>query len=274
MMLRGLPASGKTTFAKELVAQGWKRVNKDDLRAMIDNSKWNDKNEDNILEIRDIIIIHYLDAGYNVIVDDTNLAPIHEETLMDIADNCDVEFEVKEFDTPVYECIERDAKRGDKSVGSKVILSMYFKYVEKNFEYDENKTSAYIFDLDGTLAKMVDRSPYDYSKVANDIRNPSVSLINKMIGLFEIPIILCSGRKEECRLETEMWLQQNGIRYDFLFMRANGDDRKDAIIKEEIYRNHIEPAFNIIGVFDDRNQVVDMWRSLGLTCFQCNYGGF
>ena len=169
-MLKGLPGCGKTTYAMELVNQGWKRVNKDDLRAMIDGGKWNNKNEDNIIEIRDIIIIHYLDAGYNVVCDDTNLAPIHEETLMDIADNCDVEFEVKEFDTPVYECIERDAKRGDKSVGSKVILNMYFKYVEKNFEFDDSKQSAYIFDIDGTLARMDGRSPYDYTKVSSDKR--------------------------------------------------------------------------------------------------------
>lgn len=274
LMLKGLPGCGKTTYALKLVAKGWKRVNKDDLRSMIDGGKWSNVNEDGIVETRDLLIIQYLDEGFNVVVDDTNLAPIHEETLSEIADNCDAEFMVKEFNTPVYECIERDAKRGDKSVGSKVILNMYFKYIEKDFQYNDHKESAYIFDIDGTLARMTDRSPYDYSKVSTDKINPSVALICRLLSELKFPIILCSGRKEECRAETESWLLNNGIHYNTLFMRQTGDDRKDAIVKEEIYHNNIEPLYNIIGVFDDRNQVVDMWRSLGLTCFQVNYGGF
>src|SRR5207245_9019847 len=52
LLLKGLPASGKSTYAKELVLKGWKRVNKDDLRAMIDNGKWSHSNEDIIKEDR------------------------------------------------------------------------------------------------------------------------------------------------------------------------------------------------------------------------------
>ena len=88
-MLKGLPSSGKSTFCREeLIPKGWKRVNKDSLREMIDDSKWSKQNEKEIIEIRDLAIIHYLDNGYNVVVDDTNLAPIHKETLVEIADNC------------------------------------------------------------------------------------------------------------------------------------------------------------------------------------------
>lgn len=151
-MLKGLIASGKTTYAKELVAKGWKRVNKDDLRAMIDDSKWSKNNEKDIMEARDLLVIHYLDNGYNVVVDDTNFHPKHRETLIEIADNCDAEFEEKFFDVPVYECIERDAKRGDKSVGSKVILGMYFRFLSKKADYSDEKKDAFIFDIDGTLA--------------------------------------------------------------------------------------------------------------------------
>ena len=46
LILKGLPASGKSTYAKELVSKGWKRVNKDDLRSMIDGGKWSKKNEE------------------------------------------------------------------------------------------------------------------------------------------------------------------------------------------------------------------------------------
>ena len=57
-------------------------------------------------------------------------------------------------------------------------------------------------------------------------------------------------------------------------MRKTGDNRKDSIIKEEIYRNLIEPNYNIEFVLDDRNQVVDMWRRIGLTCLQVADGNF
>ena len=273
-MLKGLPASGKTTFAKELVAEGWKRVNKDDLRAMIDG-KWKQSNEANIIECRDLLIIQYLDSGFNVVVDDTNFAPEHAEALAEIADNCDAEFEEKFFDVPVYECIERDLKRGEKSVGSKVILGMYFKYLRKDVEWQENKQNAFMFDIDGTLARMVDRSPYDYSKVSTDVVNHNVAMILRCLrGNTGLPIIIMSGRSADCIVDTMKWLDDNNIPYDELFMRLNNDGRKDAIIKKELYYNYVEPFYNIIGVFDDRNQVVDMWRSLGLTTLQVDYGGF
>ena len=66
IMTRGLPASGKSTWAKEqVIASGGrtKRVNKDDLRAMIDNSVWSKQNEKNILAVRDFITKHYLLLG-------------------------------------------------------------------------------------------------------------------------------------------------------------------------------------------------------------------
>ena len=77
-----------------------------------------------------------------------------------------------------------------------------------------------------------------------------------------------SGRSEDARKDTEEWLAKNMIPYDNLYMRAEGDRRKDAIIKEEIYHEFIEPKFCVIGVFDDRNQCAKLWRSLGLRVAQ------
>jgi hypothetical protein len=59
-----------------------------------------------------------------------------------------------------------------------------------------------------------------------------------------------------------------------LFMRKNGDYRKDAIIKKEIFDNNIRGKFNIDFALDDRNQCCEMWRSLGLTCLQVANGDF
>jgi hypothetical protein len=57
-------------------------------------------------------------------------------------------------------------------------------------------------------------------------------------------------------------------------MREAGDSRKDSIVKQELYEKHIEPSYDVFVVLDDRNQVVDMWRSLGLVCLQVAPGDF
>ena len=57
-------------------------------------------------------------------------------------------------------------------------------------------------------------------------------------------------------------------------MRKAGDQRSDAIVKREIYEQQIRGKFNVHCVFDDRQSVVDLWRSLGLSCFQVADGDF
>src|SRR5574343_600920 len=100
IMLKGLPASGKSTWAKEQVDLGKgkvKRVNKDDLRAMLDNGRWSKANEKDVLDYRNCVVVNTILAGQTVIVDDTNLSPKHEAELRKIAYEHVAEFEVKEF---------------------------------------------------------------------------------------------------------------------------------------------------------------------------------
>ena len=272
-MLKGLPASGKSTYAKELVKKGWKRVNKDDLRLMIDDGKWSKQNEERVRDIECMMVKYFLDAGFNVVVDSTNFA--YERFWFSVAQMHKADFEVKFFDTPVMECIERDSKRGEKSVGAKVIMGMYDRYLKPSApEWSNDKQNAYIFDIDGTLAKMNGRSPYDYTKVSTDVPNHNITMIARTLAASGLPIIVVSGREASCREETEKWLKENSIPYSALFMREAEDKRNDAIVKREIYDNHLKDTYNILAVFDDRNRVVDMWRSLGLTTLQVDYGFF
>lgn len=82
------------------------------------------------------------------------------------------------------------------------------------------------------------------------------------------------GRNGKFRSITEEWLTKNNIVYQDLYMRLEGDFRKDVIIKSEIYENNIKNKVNVLFVLDDRNQVVDFWRSQGLTCLQVAEGEF
>lgn len=284
-MLKGLPASGKSTHAKELVKTGYKRVNKDDLRVMIDNGKWSQNSEKRIVEAQTAIVESYLAGNCNVVVDDTNFHQPHEARWRALAEKYKAVFEVKFFDTPLELCIERDATRGEKSVGEKVIRDMHKKYLEvmvvEKAEVSPVLPYCYIFDIDGTLAIMNGRSPYDWKSVGNDLPNePIMGILRALVemGKQSIPIYLVSGRDESCREETEAWLKfhrlSKGWDYADLYMRPAGDMRKDVLIKKEIYEREFKGKRNVLCVFDDRDQVVKFWREMGLTCLQVAEGNF
>lgn len=135
---------------------------------------------------------------------------------------------------------------------------------------------AVLVDIDGTLAlRTGDRSPYDWDRVGEDEPNPPViELVRVIRAAGQHRIILMSGRDESCRWQTEMWLDAQQVPYDELYMRTEKDNRKDSIVKEELHRKHVEGRYDVAWVVDDRQQVVQMWRSLGLTVFQCAEGDF
>ena len=284
ILTKGLPASGKSTWAKQYIKDhpDTKRVNKDDLRAMLDNSRWSSSNEKFILKARNYIVQLALDSGNSVIVDDTNLNPIHEEEMLRVAKENEVGFEVHDFsDVSVDECIKRDLARPN-SVGEKVIKDMYNKFIAKTestvpYPIDKTLLSCYIFDIDGTLALKSNRSPFEWGRVGEDTVNVPVASVYRMLESSlgnEYKFFIFSGRDSVCRKETEEWLQKYGIKYEGLFMRPENNMEKDSIIKARLFDENIRGKYNVAGVFDDRQQVVDMWRSMGITCFQVAEGNF
>ncbi|PRB14763.1 polynucleotide kinase [Microbacterium sp. MYb62] len=139
-----------------------------------------------------------------------------------------------------------------------------------------DRPRAWIFDVDGTLALIGDRSPYDMRNVAIDTPNHPVVVAAQAFAAHPDvdALIVVSGRDETARRSTEAWLTFNEIPFDRLLLRRTGDQRADNIVKAEIYDAHIEPHFTVIGVVDDRRSVVEMWRSRGLVCFQVAEGNF
>ena len=131
-----------------------------------------------------------------------------------------------------------------------------------------NKVKAIICDLDGTLCLFKHhRGPYDASKCSDDLPNKVVISILKRFQRTHT-LIFVSERSSEYREQTEGWIYKhvkpkNRCR---LFMREEGDNRRDSIVKQEIFDNYIKGDYDIFFVLDDRNQVVDMWRSNGFVC--------
>lgn len=89
-------------------------------------------------------------------------------------------------------------------------------------------------------------------------------------------IIFVTGRPEKCRDKTLAWLKHYIPSVDNadLFMRADGDHRPDYKVKEEIFKTCLDPNCEVYGVFEDRDQCVNMWRGLGLQCYQVNKGDY
>lgn len=289
IIMRGLPGSGKSTWAKQLVSENpnaYKRINRDDLRLMFDNGYTDKDTERFIRRVRDLLIEQALQAGKSVIVDDTNLSETNFQRITQIVNifnktnNQQVTIETKEIDTSLAECIARDAKRA-KPVGEKVIKQMheqFFAAKERVIQYmpqSPDLPKSIICDLDGTLAFLGDRNPYDAANCERDVLNEPIADILKTYHGLGYQILLLSGRSEMHRAPTVRWLEKYNIPYQVLLMRAAQDSRKDSIVKREIFDAHIANRYNIAFILDDRNQVVDMWRKdLKLPCLQVNYGDF
>jgi hypothetical protein len=136
-------------------------------------------------------------------------------------------------------------------------------------------------DVDGTVALMGKgesgrRHFYEWHRVAED--DPNVPVINlvQVLRAAGYPIVFLSGRDEVCREATNNWLIEHGAAQagDALYMRPHKDNRPDHEVKLEIYKRDIEPNNTVAWVIDDRDQVVRMWRSLGLTVLQVADGAF
>jgi len=286
IIMKGLPGSGKSTYAKQLLKEkpnSYKRINRDALRAMFDDNYNTRGNEKFIKKMRDVLILEALKAGKHVIVDDTNLSEKHLSRFKQMAQQYQketgepIEVIIKEMETSLSECIERDKKR-ERTVGEKVIRSMqraFSKDKERYIAQEATLPKAIICDLDGTLALMNGRNPFDAAKCTSDLLNQPVADLVFRYKEMGHKILLLSGRSDAFQQETISWLQQHKIPYDALWMRPEADKRKDSIFKRELYEMNIENKYFVEFILDDRNQVVNMWRDdLKLPCFQVYYGDF
>lgn len=194
-LLRGLPASGKSTWAKKQVAENnnIKRVNKDDLREMLDNSKWTKANEKFVLDVRDFIITQALEQGFSVIVDDTNLHHKHEIRMRELAREYGkthknhVQVSVINFDTTLQECIARDQRR-DKFVGAEVITSMYDRYINNDLSKEPLEKVWVISDTHFTHQMFIDEGirPANYNEQIIENWNKLVAKDDLVIHLGDV----------------------------------------------------------------------------------------
>jgi len=284
----GLPGCGKTTWAKQFIKKNPRfiRLNRDDLRRSIfpdddepNGYKFSKEKEDIVSFVQFSTAKEAINRGFSVIVDDTNLNPKTFNKWNDLATSEKVLLKKHDMtDIPLKVTLRRNQMRR-YSVPENVIMKMYNSYIntaaETPAEYSHKEGLPYciVFDIDGTLAHKKDRSPFDWNKVGNDEIDDVCCDLSRILRKY-YHIVLLSGRDEICKEETEKWLYDNKIEYDYLYMRPQGNFEKDRIIKWNLLKKHVLLHYNVKCIFDDRQQVVDMWREKGIKCLQVAPGDF
>jgi predicted kinase len=301
IITRGLPGSGKTTWAREWAAadpEHRAQVSRDDVRAMLHGGEifgdGHNSTERQATLARDAQVAALLAAGVSVACADVNLRSRYVRDLAAIGLRAGAEFRVQDFtDVPVEACIARDTSRTDKPpVGAEVITGMHRRFLAGRplplalpdlaeapdapgeiYIATAGTPEAILVDIDGTVALHGARSPFDESRVHED--RPNAAVITAVRALAKTHwVVFASGRTDACKAATESWLRRHvGVQFD-LYMRPAGDKRKDSIVKRELFDQHIRGQYDVRMVLDDRNQVVEMWRSLGLTVLQVADGNF
>lgn len=304
ILTQGLPGSGKTTWANEQAEQANRDscdgrpcermiiVCKDDIRRELGGTHSKER-EAEVVRIRDSRIANALQSGQSVISADTNFARTHKVRLEGLARQHGAAFSIQRFRTPIEECVRRDALRDESvRVGRSVIDGMV-----KSYKLDTDPTWygtdptllvprytptaglpwVILSDLDGTLAlfdEKAHRGPYDASRCDEDDANYPVLATLVSMRQNGWHVIYLSAREDTYRTKTEWWLKTVGAPAGPLYMRPALDGRKDWIVKSELFEAHIRGKYNVLYVLDDRNQVVNFWRRLGLTVFQVAEGDF
>ncbi len=274
IMMKGLPASGKTTKAKEMLEEygNFVRVNRDQLRPMLHgDARWSGKKEKLTVLTERILVANLLAADNSVIVDDTNLFQSHRDMWSNIAINSGAKFEVYDMDADYETCVERDLAR-DNSVGIHVIGSMALKAGLIG------RGEFILCDIDGTIADLSHRlyhirneegtKNWDafFSGVYGDKFRADVwdQVLDAVTP--DHMIVFLSGRSDVAREATEKWIgDHTGITCPLVLMRQAWDHRPDTELKSKMYDDHFGyPGHKVIKVFDDRPRVINMWKDKGL----------
>jgi len=139
-----------------------------------------------------------------------------------------------------------------------------------------------VFDIDGTLADVservhhVRRKPKNWTAFfAGIVQDKAIRSMVRLCNLLHdagVRIVLCSGRPERYRPQTASWLAREGVRYDELRLRRDGDRRSDTIAKREMVADLDRDR--VLFIVEDRSSVVEMWRAEGFVCLQCAPGEF
>lgn len=300
----GLPGCGKSTWSAEAIAKAKSKtinINLDDVRQTMagshQNYKFRKDNEQYVQTVQCSSADLAVQNGWNIIVSDTNLNPKYRNKWKEYAKKNGYSYKEQNFfeefkkgksfeheyfaiNKYVQQCKDRNITRS-KVVPEEVIDRMADAYLFSTITAPpapvyKTDDEYIIVDIDGTLAHMGSRNPFDETRVLDDAPDTEIILSvlaeSKYLGR---KVIIMSGRHETCKDDTIKWLEKYNVPFDHIFMRAADDNRPDDVVKYELYMQYVHDNFKVVKVFDDRDKVVKMWRRLlKLKVLQVNEGNF
>lgn len=298
IILQGPPACGKSTWTKEYMKDHENDtivVSRDAIRHKMGPYSMEHEKEVTIKEEEQTL--EAMSKGLDIINDATNLNPKYLPKWETMAKEYGYEVEYKQFYVPFKFAVQFDQNPDrEHHVGKSVLKRFYKTYFKERYEDEMLKTINYprvpenkdlpkaiICDLDGTLAWMQKRSPFDLSRVDEDLYDPRMLEVVHTFMKQGVYVLFVTGREgtDEAYEKTLSWIKKTLDKniyhhpkmdggYDMfsLYMRKKRDFRHDNESKEEIYLTQIKDAYDVICVFEDRDRVVEMWRKNGLLCCQ------
>lgn len=314
LILSGLQGSGKTTLAKQWVAEDpenrrW--LNWDNLRIELFGDNWvfNRKQEGEMQSISRQMVENWLNDGLSVVIDNMNITEKARQVWRDVGKGADIE--EFELNTPVATCVERDRRREGKArIGRGVIerLALFHGFIDwadllpKYGIGDGAKwgpargRDIVIVDIDGTLSDPTHR--LHHVKCDGDcISKKDCKNHHKRWDLFHAEV-----DKDPPKPIIIDLVRHLSLRHWIIIVTGRSPEHGCGIKTEDWLQEHLAipyehlfmraagdykpdyehkkeildmlPKHRIAFVLDDRQQVVDMWRDNGLTCLQVAKGEF
>ena len=280
-ILRGISGSGKSTYARTQTDA--LIVSRDLIRPMfgaVGKTVLSPEKERLVTRIELDLIREALYRGQDVIVDNTNLNGQFATRYADLAHTMGATCSEKLFSANVGVAVGRTDvpdsvvyRQAAQFAKIKPVVSRLPEPI-RPIVMGEDRPEALIVDVDGTLAHIDPdnpRDPYDGSRAHEDLGDETlVEMLNALAYHYFIHIV--TGRGLRHRQVTEEWLYNHCGHYDHLWTRPDNDTSvPDAWVKYQIAKE-IARTHNIVGVFDDRERVVDMWRAAGIKTFDVGQG--
>jgi len=302
-LLVGPPGSGKSTIALD-------RINNDGDHGLATvRVSQDDQGKPGHMEVFENALLN----KQNIIVDRMNFDKNQRNRYLEPARKDGYATRIIVVHCPLDTCLERCNKREnhptirDSKAASQAVNFFFTHYerVEDN-EADEvqrlgwagnDAPKVVISDLDGTLCDVEHRRhfvrppegfkknwPAFFKGIKDDTVKESCAILLRAMAWSGYKIVYCSGRSDNERQATVDWLKKHGLDMFLgeqewfgvspIYMRNRQDSRRDDIVKEIILDFESLRRYNPVFTVDDRNQVVQMWRRRGLTCFQIEEGDF
>lgn len=309
IVARGIPASGKSTYAVQWVAEdptNRVRINRDDLRMELFNTwmpldakGFPDKNKEaQVTNLEHKRIAEALRNGKSVIVDNTHLSNKPILQLRRIAAQHNVPVRNKDFPITLEEAKRRNSLR-DRKVPDHVIANMFkrlgpggqFSHFDgthpvKPLSLPNSRKQAIAFDMDGTLTDVspirhfIDAAKGKGFRDFDSFHRMSVhcpandEVLDMAMDAHRngFTIIITTARNEAYREATQKWLDDYGIPFENIFMRKDGDMRPDYVVKKEMYETQIKPYYDVLRAVDDNPQAVQNWKEQGLQVTEIPFG--